>query len=155
MGGDGHAPAWALTVAAVIERQGRFLVVEEPDQVTGLPVINQPAGHVEPGESILDALRREVREETGLAFTPEAIVGLYPLRAAHGSDYFRICFTGTVPDGAQAVPEDPGILRCHWLTREELAAAPLRSGLVLRCLDDALAGRRFPLDLVADIRAER
>ena len=146
---------WALTVAAVIERRGRFLVVEEPDKVTGLPVINQPAGHVEPGESVLDAVRREVREETGLAFTPEAIVGLYPLKAANGSDYFRVCFTGTVPDAAVAAPEDPDILRCHWLTREELATRPLRSGWVLRCLDDALAGRCFPLDLVADIRVER
>jgi phosphatase NudJ len=146
---------WALTVAAIIERQGRFLVVEEPDKVTGLPVINQPAGHVDPGESVLVAVRREVREETGLDFTPEAIVGLYPLKAANGSDYFRICFTGTVHEEAVAVPEDPDILRCHWLTREELAAASLRSGWVLRCLDDALAGRRFPLDLVADIRVER
>lgn len=146
---------WALTVAAIIERQGRFLVVEEPDKVTGLPVLNQPAGHVEPGESLLDAVRREVREETGLAFTPEAIVGLYPLRAANGSDYFRVCFTGTVPEEAEAVPEDPDILRCHWLTREELGRAFLRSGWVLRSLDDALTGRRFPLDLVAEIRVER
>jgi len=146
---------WALTVAAIVERQGRFLVVEEPDKVTGLPVINQPAGHVEPGESVFDAVRREVREETGLAFTPEAIVGLYPLKAANGKDYFRVCFAGSVPDGAVAVPEDPDILRCHWLTPAELRQAPLRSGWVLRCLDDALAGRRFPLDLVADIRLER
>ena len=146
---------WALTVAAIIERQGRFLFVEEPDKGTGLPVINQPAGHVEPGESLLDAVRREVREETGLAFTPGAIVGLYPLRAANGSDYFRVCFTGTVPDDTAAAPEDPDILRCHWLSREELAVASLRSGWVLRCLEDALAGRRFPLDLVAEIRDER
>jgi len=146
---------WALTVAAIIEREGRFLFVEEPDKVTGLPVINQPAGHVEPGESLLDAVRREVREETGLAFTPEAIVGLYPLKAANWSDYFRVCFAGTVPDQTEAIPEDPDILRCHWLTREELVVADLRSGWVLRCLDDALAGRRFPLDLVAEIRIER
>ena len=146
---------WALTVAAVIEREDRFLFVEEPDKVTGLPVINQPAGHVEPGESLLDAVRREVREETGLAFTPEAIVGLYPLKAANGSDYFRVCFAGTAPDQTEAIPEDPDILRCHWLTREELVVADLRSGWVLRCLDDALAGRRFPLDLVAEIRIER
>ncbi len=146
---------WALTVAAIIERRGRFLFVEEPDKVTGRPVLNQPAGHVEPGESLLDAVRREVREETGLAFTPEAIVGLYPLIAANGCDYFRICFTGTVPEGTVAEPEDPDILRCHWLSREELDAAELRSGWVRACLDDALAGRRFPLDLVAGIRVER
>ena len=146
---------WALTVAAIIERQGRFLVVEEPDKVTGLPVLNQPAGHVDPGEALLDAVVREVREETGLAFTPRDIVGLYPLKAANGRDYFRICFTGTVPAEAEAIPEDPEILRCHWLTREELAARPLRSGWVLRCLDDVLSGRRYPLDLVADIRVER
>ncbi|MBI1754612.1 MAG: NUDIX domain-containing protein [Acidobacteria bacterium] len=146
---------WALTVAGIIEREGRFLFVEEPDKVTGLPVINQPAGHVEPGEALLDAVRREVREETGLAFTPEAIVGLYPLKAANGKDYFRVCYWGTVPQGAVAAPQDPDILRCRWLSREELADVPLRSGWVRRCLEDALAGRRFPLDLVADIRVER
>lgn len=146
---------WALTVAAIIERQGRFLFVEELDKVTALPVINQPAGHVEPGEALLDAVRREVREETGLDFTPESIVGLYPLKAANGSDYFRVCYWGTVPEDAVAAPEDADILRCHWLTRAELSVASLRSGWVLRCLDDALAGRRFPLDLVAEIRLER
>ncbi|WLT32304.1 NUDIX domain-containing protein [Geothrix sp. PMB-07] len=146
---------WALTVAAIIEREGHFLFVEEPDKVTGLPVINQPAGHVEPGEALLDAVRREVHEETGLAFTPEAIVGIYPLLAANGKDYLRVCFWGTVPEGANAAPQDADILRCHWLTREELRRAALRSGWVLGCLDDALAGRRFPLELVANIRVER
>lgn len=146
---------WALTVAAVIEREGRFLVVEEPDKVTGRPVINQPAGHVEPGESLLDAVRREVREETGLPFTPEAIVGIYPLKAANGADYLRVCYWGAVPSGLEAIPEDADILRCHWLTRTELAGAALRSGWVLTCLDDALAGKRYPLDLVAEIRIER
>ncbi|HEX9082550.1 MAG TPA: NUDIX domain-containing protein, partial [Holophagaceae bacterium] len=69
--------AWSLTVAAVIERQGRFLVVEETDGVSPERVFNQPAGHVEPGESLVDAVRREVKEETGLAFTPTALVGIY------------------------------------------------------------------------------
>jgi len=145
---------WELTVAAIIEREGRYLVVEETD---GSPerVFNQPAGHVEPGEDVLDAVRREVREETGLAFMPEALVGIYPLLAKNGKDYFRLCFRGTVPEGAEAAPEDPDILGCRWLTREELAAAPLRSGLVLRCVDDARAGRAFPLALVAELRRER
>ncbi|HEY3401494.1 MAG TPA: NUDIX hydrolase [Geothrix sp.] len=146
---------WALTVAAIIERGGRFLVVEETDGVSPERVFNQPAGHVEPGESILEAVRREVREETGLAFTPDALVGIYQLQAKNGRDYCRVCFRGTVPAGAEAIPEDPDILGCRWLTRAELAAAPLRSGLVLRCLDDALAGTAYPLSLVEAVRRER
>lgn len=145
---------WELTVAAVIEREGRYLVVEETD---GSPerVFNQPAGHVEPGEDLLDAVRREVREETGLAFTPEALVGIYQLQARNGKDYCRICFRGTVPEGVEAAAEDPDILGCRWLTREELAAAPLRSGLVLSCVDDALAGAAHPLSLAGALRRER
>ncbi|HEX9010744.1 MAG TPA: NUDIX hydrolase [Holophagaceae bacterium] len=147
--------AWSLTVAAVIARQGRFLVVEETDGVHPERVLNQPAGHVEPGETILDAVRREVKEETGLAFTPEAVVGIYQLQARNGRDYCRICFTGTVPEGAEAAPEDPEILGCRWLSRDELAGAALRSGLVLRCVDDVLAGLSYPLSLVETVRRER
>jgi len=146
---------WELTVAAIIEREGRYLFVEETDGVSPERVFNQPAGHVEAGEAILDAVRREVREETGLAFTPEALVGIYQLQARNGKDYCRVCFRGAVPAGAEAVPEDPDILGCRWFSREELAAAPLRSGLVLHCLDDALAGAAYPLSLVATLRRER
>lgn len=146
---------WELTVAAVIERNGRYLVVEETDGVSPERVFNQPAGHVEPGEDILAAVRREVREETGLAFTPEAFVGVYQLLARNGKDYCRLCFRGTVPEGAEAAPEDPDILGCRWLTRDELAAAPLRSGLVLRCVDDVIAGAAHPLGLATALRQER
>ncbi|WP_257306691.1 NUDIX hydrolase [Geothrix campi] len=146
---------WALTVAAIIERDGRFLFVEETDGASPERVFNQPAGHVEPGEGLLDAVRREVREETGLAFTPEALVGIYQLQARNGKDYCRVCFRGTVPEGTEAIPEDPDILGCRWLSRGELAFAPLRSGLVLRCVDDALAGTDYPLALVAGVRRER
>lgn len=142
--------SWALTVAAIIERHGRFLFVEERDG-EGPRVLNQPAGHVEPGESLLDAVVREVREEAGLPFTPETLVGIYQLRAPNGKDYCRVCFAGTVPGDALARPEDPDILDCHWLTREEAASRALRSGLVLRCLEDHLAGRRLPLEAVAPV----
>ncbi len=146
--------AWSLTVAAVIERQGRFLVVEERDW-EGPQVLNQPAGHVEPGEPLLDAVVRETWEETGLAFTPECLVGVYQLRAANGADYVRVCFAGTVPEGAVARPMDVEILACHWLGREEIAARPRRSGLVLACLDDYLGGQRLPLSAAARFSVER
>lgn len=144
---------WALTVAAIIERQGRFLFVEERDG-DGPRVLNQPAGHVEPGESLIDAVIREVGEEAGLPFTPEALVGLYQLRAANGKAYCRVCFLGSVPDGMEARPRDADILACHWLSPEELGHRPLRSGLVRRCLDDALGGARLPLAAVSAILDE-
>lgn len=147
--------AWALTVAAVIERQGRYLFVEETDGVHPGRVLNQPAGHVEPGEGLLEAVIREVREETGLPFTPEALVGIYPLQARNGRDYCRVCFTGTVPVDREPNPEDPEILGTRWLTLAELEGAPLRSALVHRCAEDALAGRRLPLEAVAAPLRER
>lgn len=144
---------WSLTVAAVIENEGRFLFVEERDG-GGPRVLNQPAGHVEEGEGLVDAVIREAREETGLAFTPESLVGVYALRAANGKDYLRVCFHGVVEDG-EARPQDADILACHWLTREELASRPLRSGLVARCLDDYLEGQRLPLQAASVFMRER
>ncbi|MFN7988951.1 MAG: NUDIX hydrolase [Thermoanaerobaculia bacterium] len=146
---------WRVTVAAVVERDGRFLVVEERPPGSGEVVWNQPAGHVDPGEPILDALVRETLEETGLALTPTALVGVYQLRARDDRDYFRVCFAGTVPDGADARPRDPVILACRWVTRGALAAGPVRSGLVVRCVDDFLAGARLPLSAVAPLLDER
>jgi len=146
--------SWSLTVAAIIERRGRFLVVEETDKVNPERVLNQPAGHVEPGESLLDAVRRETWEETGLHFEPEALVGVYQLRARNGKDYTRVCFAGRVPEGSEAVPQDADILACHWLEREAIALRP-RSSMVLRCLDDYLAGRRWPLEAVDHFLVDR
>ena len=144
---------WSLTVAAIIEREGRFLFVEEREG-SGPRVLNQPAGHVEEGEALLDAVVREVREETGLACTPEALVGVYALRAANGKDYLRVCFAGTVEAGEPA-PQDADILACHWLTRDEMERRALRSGLVRRCVEDYLGGQRLPLEAVAVFMAER
>ena len=146
--------SWSLTVAAIIERQGRFLFVEETDGVHPERVYNQPAGHVDPGESLREAVVRETREETGLDFTPEAFVGIYLIRAANGRDYARVCLAGSVPEGLDPAPEDPVILGCAWLTRAEAALRP-RSSAVLACLDDYLGGRRLPLACVETFLADR
>ena len=146
--------AWSLTVAAIIEREGRFLFVEETDGVHPQRVHNQPAGHVDPGEGLLEAVIRETREETGLRFTPEALVGVYLIQAANGRDYARVCFAGSVPEGLEPVPEDPVILGCAWLTRAEAAQRP-RSSAVLACLDDYLAGQRLPLACVQTFLKDR
>lgn len=145
--------SWRLTVAAVIERDGRFLVVEETDGVNPERVLNQPAGHVEPGESLLEAIVREVREETGLDFHPEAFLGLYQLRARNGRDYARACFAGQVAQG-EPRPLDPQILACHWMTPEEIAVRP-RSSLVLTCLDDYRSGRLWPLEAAGHFQSDR
>ncbi len=144
---------WSLTVAAVIERAGHFLFVEERDG-DGPRVLNQPAGHVEEGEALLDAVIREAREETGLAFTPESFVGVYALRAANGKDYLRVCFAGSVAEG-DAAPQDADILACHWLTRDEMEARALRSALVRKCLDDYQNGQRLPLEAASVFIRER
>lgn len=144
----------SVTVAAVVERGGRFLLVEE-DTADGVR-LNNPAGHLDPGESPLDAVVRETLEETAHDFSPSAIVGLYLSRfrrPARGEDvtYLRIAFAGTVGDRIAGRTLDAGIRRTLWLTADEMRteAARMRSPLVLRCLDDFLAGRRHPLDLLA------
>lgn len=135
----------AATVAAIIEREGRFLVVEESDKQDGRRVLNQPAGHVEPGESLIAAIIREVAEEAGLPFFPDAVVGVYRLTARNGRDYLRICFTGSVPAEAMARPCDADIHACHWLTLPEIVEFGPRSSLVLQCFQDYQAGQRLPL----------
>jgi len=141
-------PRPRVTVASVVERDGRFLVVEErPDSGAGL-VINQPAGHVEYGETLLEAVARETFEETAWRFTPEYLVGIYLWATPNASaNYLRVCFAGSVgghePDSAL----DEGIERAVWLSRDELAAQRerLRSPLVLGVIDDYIAGERYPL----------
>ena len=139
-----------VTVAAICEQQGRFLTVEE--RIAGRLVFNQPAGHVEDGETLVQAVAREAREETAWCFEPQHLLGIYLWRnPANGRSTLRFAFIGAVRDHDPAQPLDRGILRTHWLSRAELAAREprLRSPLVLRCIDDYLAGRRVPLDTVA------
>jgi len=144
-----------LTVAAIVERAGRFLVVEE--RVGGRLVLNQPAGHVEPGESLLAAVRREAREETAWNFLPEAVVGIYLWGQPGQARFLRVAFTGACRDFDANLTLDSGIVRALWLSRTELLARTpqLRSPMVLRGVDDFLAGRRYPLDVVQDLALEQ
>lgn len=143
----------SVTVAAVIERDGRFLMVEE-HSAGGLR-INQPAGHLEPGESLIAAAVREALEESAHVFSPTALVGTYLSRNVSSSrggmsvTYLRFAFAGTVGDALDR-PLDEGIVRAVWMTRDELAACAQRhrSPLVLRCVDDYLRGQRAALELV-------
>lgn len=143
----------SVTVAAIVERDGRYLLVEEHTP-EGLR-LNNPAGHLDPGESPLQGVVREALEETARVFTPQALVGLYLSRfqrPATGEDvtYLRLAFAGTVgePDPRRAL--DDGIVRTLWMTPDEIRAcrAHHRSPLLLRCVEDHLAGRRYPLEAI-------
>jgi ADP-ribose pyrophosphatase YjhB (NUDIX family) len=141
----------SVTVAAVLERDGRFLVVEEQTDV-GVR-INQPAGHLETGESIIQGTRRETLEESAYVFEPRAVIGVYRWRHP-GKDltYVRFALTGDIVEHRSELALDHGILRALWLTPEQLqeCSAIHRSPLVLRCVQDHLSGRRYPLDLLVD-----
>ena len=143
----------SVTVAAVIERGGKFLFVEE--QANGRRVLNQPAGHLDPGESLLQAVVRETLEETACPFEPDALVGIYLATTARpGAEpvtYLRFAFAGCAGEPLNGRALDRGIVRTLWLTPGEVRAsvARHRSPLVLRCMEDHLAGRRSSLDLLA------
>jgi len=139
------------TVAVIVEdHEGRFLVVEELSG--GRVVCNQPAGHVEEDEAILDAVKRETLEETGWAVEPEHFLGVYTYKApANGVTYYRFCYSARA---LERVSEelDTGIIAAHWLMLEDLRKLKdqLRSPLVLECIEDYRNGRRYPLDVVVD-----
>ncbi|SEJ72868.1 NUDIX hydrolase [Paraburkholderia diazotrophica] len=151
---------WAphVTVAAVVERDGRFLLVEEHTPA-GLR-LNQPAGHLEAGETLAQAVIRETLEETAHAFAPDALVGVYMTHfsrpdtvdgPADGVTYLRFTYCGST-EGAltEGRALDPDIVRTVWMSADELRACPQRhrTPLVMQCVEDYLAGRRFPLDFV-------
>lgn len=138
-----------LTVAAVIENNNRFLLVEE--RVGGRAVYNQPAGHVEAGESVIEAMQREAREETAWQVEAEALLGIYYWPATpRGDCVLRCAFSARAlaHDPQQAL--DDGIIATHWLTRAEIARRrhELRSPMVLRAIDAWLAGTRLPLSTI-------
>ncbi|HEX5841754.1 MAG TPA: NUDIX hydrolase [Pseudomonas sp.] len=140
-----------VTVATVIENQGRFLLVEE--MADNRAVFNQPAGHLEADESLIQAALRETLEETGWDVELTGVTGIYLYTApSNGVTYQRVCFAAKALQQRPDHPLDKGIIGPRWLTRDELAAQPerWRSELVLRCIDDYLNGQCFPLTLIRD-----
>ncbi len=142
-----------VTVAAIIEQDGRYLLVEE-ETAEGLR-LNNPAGHLDPAESPAQACAREALEETTHLFTPTHLIGVYLSRfqrESTGEDitYLRLAFGGDLGPVQEGRTLDKGILRTVWMTPEEVRAsrARHRSPLVLRCIEDHLAGRRHALDLI-------
>ena len=148
-------PRWtpSTTVAAIIERDGRYLLVEEHTP-EGLR-LNNPAGHLDPGESPEQGVAREALEETAFVFTPTALVGIYLSRferPATGEDitYLRFAYCGDLGAFDAGRTLDTGIVRTLWMTPDEVRASTERhrSPLVLRCIEDHLAGQRFALNTV-------
>jgi len=141
----------AVTVATIVEREGRFLLVEEETR-TGRK-LNQPAGHLEAGETIAAGAARETLEETGWQVQPAHLVGIYTWSAPDSATFVRFAFAATALSHDAARPLDHGIVQALWLTYDELVArrADHRSPLVLRCIDDYRAGRRLPADVIAEV----
>lgn len=137
-----------VTVATVVEDQGRFLLVEE--HAEGRVVFNQPAGHLEANESLLEAALRETLEETGWEVELTGLLGIYLYRGQDGTDYQRVCFAARPLRQVPGARLDEGIIGPHWMTREEILAVEgqWRSPMLIRCVDDYRAGVIGPLSLI-------
>lgn len=144
-----RADVWRpdVTVATIVARDNRFLLVEE--MVRGRRVLNQPAGHLEPQETLIDAARRETLEETAWHVVPSHLVAIAQwANAPQGRHFVRFTFAAEAERHDPSLPLDKGIVRAVWLSRDEIAAAHdrLRSPMVLAGVDDWIAGRRYPLE---------
>ena len=138
-----------VTVAAVVQRDGKFLLVEEETDA-GL-AFNQPAGHLEEGESLIAAVVREALEETAYHFKPTHLIGIYNWKhPSKDVTYLRFAFGGELRGYEAERKLDDGIVAARWLTLDEVKAtqARHRSPLILRCIEDLIAGKRYPLDLL-------
>jgi 8-oxo-dGTP pyrophosphatase MutT (NUDIX family) len=147
-----NPPRPAISVAAVVARDGRYLLVEE--RVRGGVKLNQPAGHLEAGETLVAGAVRETLEESGWQVDPTHIVGIYRWQPRDGARaYLRFAFAAEARAHDAARRLDDGIVRALWMTPRELRECPARhrSPLVMRCVDDHLAGRRLPLDWIAEV----
>ena len=144
-----------VTVAAIAEQNGKFLIVEE--DVDGQMVYNQPAGHLDAGETLIEAVIRETLEEAAWTFQPEALVGIHLWQHPWNAEsYLRFSFCGTCLDHDSEQALDQGIEQAVWLSRNELAnnLQRLRSPMVLRSIDDYLDGRRYSLDILDFIASD-
>ena len=145
-------PIWKphVTVATLVRDEDRYLFVEE--EVRGRIVVNQPAGHLEPDESLMAAARRETLEETAYTVELTALVGFYQWKSARGKEFLRAVFSGDVLSHDPERELDEGIIRAVWLTRAELTnGRALRSPMVQLCLDEFEAGQCYPVDLIRNL----
>jgi 8-oxo-dGTP pyrophosphatase MutT (NUDIX family) len=141
-----------VTVAAIVHESNRFLMVQE--HASGRLVINQPAGHLDPGESLVDAVVRETLEETAWRFQPEFLLGVYQFEQPDRQRcYLRFAFCGSVSSHNPGQALDDGIVEALWLSRGQLLnrSHQLRSPMVLQCVDDYLGGKRYPLEMLAHL----
>lgn len=139
-----------VTVATIVEDQGRFLMVEEIKN--NRKVLNQPAGHLEKNETLLEAALRETLEETAWDVELTGVIGIYLFTADNGISYQRICFLANPINYYPDKPLDDGIVDAVWLTRDELIAQRdhWRNPMILNCIDDYLAGHIYPLSIIRD-----
>ena len=141
-----------VTVACVAEKQGKFLMVKESCQ--GKSVINQPAGHIEQGETLLQAVTRETKEETGWDFEPHSICGVYLFVAGNGETYLRFAFLGELIHQDSQHTLDPAIDEVVWMSKNELEynKTQLRNDVVLKCIEDYQSGNILPLSIVQTLK---
>lgn len=145
--------AWTahVTVATVVEKNGKYLFVEEYSEGFGYPVFNQPAGHIEVGETLIEAAIRETKEETGHDIEVDHLLGIYTYTPPMFPDrtYFRFCFLAHVIQEHEHAELDKDIIRTVWMSFDELRnSARARSPLVIKALEDAMNGQKFPLSLI-------
>ncbi|WP_292950339.1 NUDIX hydrolase [Neptuniibacter sp. UBA847] len=137
------------TVAVIVEKEGKFLLVEESS--SGKIVFNQPAGHIEEDETFIEAACRETLEESAWYVTPKYLVGFYIYKSGNNNTtYHRACFYAEALSHDPTLELDDGIIRAVWMTRDEIESnlEKLRSPMVLKCIDDYLAGKEYPLELI-------
>ncbi len=140
------------TVAAIIEQNGKFLLVEETTDRGNR--FNQPAGHLEDNESLIEAVIRETLEESAYDFTPTALLGVYHWKHPHNdTTYLRFAFIGKVGEHYPQQQLDDGIIRAVWMTADEIREKSelTRSPQVLTCIEDYLSGKSYPLEVITNL----